>query len=377
VERRSPEPVEARDVGDRWRAEPADRRDEELGRERLARDLEPPDAPVLVPLGPFELLAEADVRTDAEAVGHAAEVGLDLGLEREGARPVGVRRERERVEVRRDVALAARVGVVAPGAADLVAALEHHEVVHAGLLELDRHAEAGEAAADDRDAHVVWKFGARHPWVSYRRVRMANVDSITQRRLPREEREPQMLRAAMGVFGACGYHGASMDDIAAAAGVTKPMFYAYFGSKDELYAACIEHVARRLEAALREAGADEPDPERQMWERVLAFFEFVGEWRDQWRVLRGQPGPFADELARARGTMVELTLRQLDAGAEASLPRAELEPLAHALVGAGEALADWWVDHPDESAEAIATRQMNLLWLGLERLREGQLWAPR
>jgi hypothetical protein len=75
--------------------------------------------------------------------------------------------------------------------------------------------------------------------------------------------------------------------------------------------------------------------------------------------------------------MVELTLQQLDAGAEASLPRAELEPLAHALVGAGEALADWWVEHPEESAAAVAMRQMNLLWLGLERLGQGQLWAPR
>jgi AcrR family transcriptional regulator len=168
-----------------------------------------------------------------------------------------------------------------------------------------------------------------------------------------------------------------MDDIAAEAGITKPMFYAYFGSKDELYAACIAHVTNQLEAALREAGADETDPERQTWARVLAFFTFVGEWRDQWRVLRGQPGPFGDELARARGTMVELTLRQLEAGAEAPLPRAELEPLAHALVGAGEALADWWVDHPEEAAEAIAARQMNLLWLGLERLGQGQVWAPR
>ena len=206
---------------------------------------------------------------------------------------------------------------------------------------------------------------------------MANVDSLTQRRMSRAEREPQMLGAAVRVFGACGYHGASMDDIAAAAGVTKPMFYAYFGSKDELYSACIEHVAAQLEAALREAGADEPNPERQTWARVLAFFRFVGEWRDQWRMLRNEPGSFGEELGRARGTMVELTLRQLEAGAGGGLSRAELEPLAHALVGAGEALADWWVDHPEEPAEAIAQRQMNLLWLGLDRLAQGQVWAPR
>ena len=51
--------------------------------------------------------------------------------------------------MRRDVALAARVVVVAPGAADVVGALEHDEVVDALLLEADRHAQAGEPAADD------------------------------------------------------------------------------------------------------------------------------------------------------------------------------------------------------------------------------------
>ena len=187
---------------------------------------------------------------------------------------------------------------------------------------------------------------------------------------------PQMLDAAVRVFGERGYHGASMDDVAAEAGVTKPMFYAYFGSKEELYAACIEYVARQLRHALTAAGADEADPARQTWERVLAFFRFVGERREEWRVLRLEGGPFAQELVRARGTMVELTLRQLEASAPESLPRTELEPVAHALVGAGEALADWWVDHPGESAETMALREMNLIWLGLEGLREGRTWQP-
>ena len=205
---------------------------------------------------------------------------------------------------------------------------------------------------------------------------MANVDTVTQRRMSRAEREPEMLEAAVCLFGERGYHATSMEGIAAAAGVTKPMFYAYFGSKDELYAACIEHVAVQLEQALAEAGADEPDPERQTWLRLLAFFRFVGERREQWRVLHAEAGPFAAELARARGRIVDLTLRQLEAATPDPLPRAQLEPLAHALVGAGEALADWWVDHPDETAEAVATRQMNMIWLGLEGLGSGRFWGP-
>ena len=51
--------------------------------------------------------------------------------------------------------------------------------------------------------------------------------------------------------------------------------------------------------------------------------------------------------------------------------------MAEAIVGAGEALADWWVDHPEETAEAMALREMNLIWMGLRGLLDGDRWTPR
>jgi hypothetical protein len=50
--------------------------------------------------------------------------------------------------------------------------------------------------------------------------------------------------------------------------------------------------------------------------------------------------------------------------------------LAEAIVGAGEALGDWWVEHPEESAEAMALREMNLIWMGLGGLLRGEYWTP-
>src|SRR5204862_679616 len=55
------------------------------------------------------------------------------------------------------------------------------------------------------------------------------------RRLPRSVREQQMLDAAVAVFSAAGYHAASMDEISGRAGISKPMVYAYLGTKEELF----------------------------------------------------------------------------------------------------------------------------------------------
>src|SRR5262249_20040481 len=83
-----------------------------------------------------------------------AEVREDLGLARERMRPVGVFRERERVEVRVHVARATRIRVVSPHAADVAGALEHEEIVDARLEEAYRRAESAEACTDDGDAQM-------------------------------------------------------------------------------------------------------------------------------------------------------------------------------------------------------------------------------
>jgi hypothetical protein len=129
--------------------------DEHPGRDRLlAVDLDLPQLGVVVPLGARHASVQPDVAADAEAIGRAFQVGADLGLGGEGARPVGVLGEGERVEVARHVARAARIDVVPPRAADGAGLLQDDEVAQALLGEADRHPEPGEAAADDDDLVV-------------------------------------------------------------------------------------------------------------------------------------------------------------------------------------------------------------------------------
>src|SRR5580704_18810811 len=101
--------------------------------------------------------AKADVRTDCVLGRAMLEIGEDLSLGREESGPVGVVFERIGVEVRRNVAGNPRVRVVAPGSSETVASLEDGEVVDARLFEPNRHAEPGEARADDE--HMVCWMG--------------------------------------------------------------------------------------------------------------------------------------------------------------------------------------------------------------------------
>jgi AcrR family transcriptional regulator len=190
-----------------------------------------------------------------------------------------------------------------------------------------------------------------------------------------------MLDVAGRVFAERGYHAASMDDIAAQVGISKPMLYAYFDSKEGLYRACVSAATDRLLASVDEAAATGP-PERRLWAGILAFFSWVEEHRDGWALLHrdGAGGPFAVELVRSRGETVRLVGRLFTEAAESEGLNPQLahenEALAHAFGGAAEALANRWLEHPDEPKELQALRLMNLTWMGLSDLVRGHLWLP-
>jgi hypothetical protein len=130
------------------------RHHEHLRGQRTGGGVDPPAARVRVPRGASHLVVKTEVRNEIEVSRAALQVAPDLGLPREPPGPARFGREGERVEVRLDVARAAGIGVVAPGAADLARALEQDEVVFAVALQANRGAEAAEAGADDRNARV-------------------------------------------------------------------------------------------------------------------------------------------------------------------------------------------------------------------------------
>jgi AcrR family transcriptional regulator len=191
-----------------------------------------------------------------------------------------------------------------------------------------------------------------------------------------------MLDSAVRVFSRRGFHAASMDEIAEDAGISKPMVYAYLGTKEELFVACLEREGTRLMEAIAAevVGADTPD--QKLWRGLRAFFTFVGAHRDGWAVLyrqaRGER-PFVGASAEMRERMVEVVAMMLGRALAAEgreVRELELQLMAYALVGASESLADWLADHPEADPEKTATRMMNVAWLGAGQLLRGETWTP-
>ena len=199
----------------------------------------------------------------------------------------------------------------------------------------------------------------------------------TRRRIPRAEREQQMLVAARRIFAARGFRDASMDEIAAEVGISKPMLYAYFESKEGLFLACSEEAAAQLVAALEESSTHGP-ADLRLWRGFLAFFGWVQSNRDQWRILypsgpvRG--GPLAPGLAAMRKGMAD-TLTRLIGDVDCAAGGA-VEPLAYCVIAMAEAAAEWWLDHPEETMELQAERLMTFVWPALENLLSGRVWRP-
>jgi AcrR family transcriptional regulator len=183
-------------------------------------------------------------------------------------------------------------------------------------------------------------------------------------RTPRAVREAQMVAAAERLFSERGYHGVSMDQIAAASGISKPMLYDYFGSKEGLLLACVERARGRLFEEIAAAVRAADDPERALRAGVEAFLTFADQQRATWTVLFGEGGRFGEAAAAIRAEQAGLIaqlLRELPGWT--SEPDAErLDAIAHIFVGAAEAIAFWAVDRPTTPLERVADHLMAVLW---------------
>lgn len=181
--------------------------------------------------------------------------------------------------------------------------------------------------------------------------------------VPRAARERQVLAAATEEFGRHGYEATTVAGIAARVGVTKPLLHQYFGSKQDLYLACLEPVGDRLLEAVRTAMAEPAAGAPPTSLRVLdALFTALDGQREAWFVLYDATLPPDSDAAR-RAAHYRTAIDDLAASGTADLLRAagagdplDADALKYAWRGLCTALVRWWINHPDQSPEAMTRR---------------------
>ena len=194
--------------------------------------------------------------------------------------------------------------------------------------------------------------------------------SLMAARLPAPRRRRQFLSAALDVFARNGYHRASMDDVAEAAGVTKPVLYQHFASKRDLYLELLGDVGAQLVDAVVGATTAAAGPRQQVEAGFRAYFGFVQRHESAFRLLFGggrQPDPeFAAIAARTEQAMAEAVAEFITADIDVEHRRL----LAHGVVGLAEGTSRLWL-HEGSVAdpEHLAVRVADFAWAGLRGVR--------
>ncbi len=189
-----------------------------------------------------------------------------------------------------------------------------------------------------------------------------------RKRMPKAQRKAQMLDVAEQVFAERGYLTASMDEIAERVGVSKPMLYEYYGSKEGLLIGCIHRARTELleRTQLAITGAD--GPEDTLRRGLVAFFEFIAEHKQAWSLLRQEAAvtvPSAvEEMEGIRRQQTDL-IAAVVAGFDAEVGEIEAEAFAEIVVGSSERLALWCERRPEVGPEQATAYIMDVVWRGV------------
>jgi len=191
-------------------------------------------------------------------------------------------------------------------------------------------------------------------------------------RLPAAERRRQLLTTAIEAFSAHGFHDTSMNDVAALAGITKPVLYQHFDSKRHLYLEVLESLSGALADAIAKAAASADTPREQVTAGFHTYFAFIKAQPEAFELLFGS-GTRRDPDFAAVIDSVEDTL----AGVIAPLIEIELidvqsrHLLAHGIVGMAEASARASARlTPHIEPGELADRMARLAWAGLRGIEQ-------
>jgi AcrR family transcriptional regulator len=203
------------------------------------------------------------------------------------------------------------------------------------------------------------------------------------RRLTAEERRSQLFGVALSLFAERGFAATTMDDIAEAAGVTKPLVYQHFDSKRALYLELMDVFSLQLVERIVTATAEARGPREQVEVGMAAFFEMMVGNEQAFRLLYGRDAPDDPELGQALSRVEDTIAQAIDPLIDAGLDPEHRLLLAYGVVGMAEGATRHWIegraDRPApgpggeqqtnaEEAARLATRVADLAWAGLRQV---------
>jgi AcrR family transcriptional regulator len=191
-----------------------------------------------------------------------------------------------------------------------------------------------------------------------------------------EERRQQLLDVARSLFAEKGFDGASVEEIAHRANVSKPVVYEHFGGKEGVYAVVVDREMAHLLASMTSALAEEAHPRLLLERAAVALLDYVEGRADGFRILvRASPvasstGTFSSLLNDIASQVEDILGRQFSSrGYDAKLAAL----YSQALVGMVALSGQWWLDVRKPRKEEVAAHLVNLCWNGLSHLENAPI----
>jgi AcrR family transcriptional regulator len=184
------------------------------------------------------------------------------------------------------------------------------------------------------------------------------------------ERREQLIEIARGAFSERGFDGASVEEIATRAEVSKPVVYEHFGGKEGLYAVVVDREVQQLLGMMRDA-LTAGQPRVLLEQAAFALLDYVEQSSDGFRILV-RDSPLGSESGSYVSIISDVASRVEHILVDAFKRRgfdARFAPMyAQMLVGMVGTTGQWWLNARKPAKEVVAAHLVNLAWNGLSGL---------
>jgi AcrR family transcriptional regulator len=194
------------------------------------------------------------------------------------------------------------------------------------------------------------------------------------------QRRDQLIDVSRAIFAERGFDATSIEEIASAANISKPVVYEHFGDKESLYAMVVDREMTLLMSSMSQALTSER-PRVLLEQAATALFDYIDEHTDGFRVLL-RPHPRSDQRGGTFGTVMRevaehLTDQLVGVCRRYGYPTRLAPMYAHMLVGMVALTGEWWAEVRKPSKEQVITQVVNMAWNGVSGLEKDPVLVTR